>query len=270
MNALIVDDEQPAREELSWLLDQCDGVRVTAEASDAERARDAIQEYGDSIDVVFLDIDMPGVDGIRFAECLGELDSEPATVFVTAYDDYAVDAFDVQAVDYLLKPVRLERLQEAIERVDERLDTDRTRPDAEPETDEPGDGDGDAEPLDRVSVQVDAGYRVVELDEILYFESDDGELFVETTDGRFATEFSLKFLESRLPSDEFFRCHRSYIVRLGAIDTIVPAGAGTYRLFVDDPDDPEASAKRASAPLARSRAAELKRRMPWSASAIGE
>lgn len=268
MNALIVDDEQPAREELSWLLEQCDGIRVAAEASNAERARDALQERGDTIDVVFLDIDMPGVDGIRFAECLGDLDSEPATVFVTAYDDYAVDAFDVEAVDYLLKPVRLERLQEAVERVGERLDTDRPGTDAD--SSEPDDGDDDTETLDRVSVQNGEGYRVVDLDEILYFESDDGEVFVETTEGRFPTDFSLKFLESRLPPDEFFRCHRSYIVRLGAIDTIVPAGAGTYRLFVDDPDDPEASQERASAPLARSRAAELKRRMPWSASAIGE
>jgi DNA-binding LytR/AlgR family response regulator len=270
VNALIVDDEQPAREELGWLLEQCDGVRVAAEASDAERAREELQERGDAIDVVFLDIDMPGVDGIRFAECLGDLDTEPATVFVTAYDDYAVDAFDVEAVDYLLKPVRLERLQEAVERVSERLDSDRTHGDADVGADEPDDDGGDEETLDRVSVQADEGYRVVDLDEILYFESDDGEVFVETTDGRFATDFSLKFLESRLPSDEFFRCHRSYIVRLGAIDTIVPAGAGTYRLFVDDPDDPEVTAERASAPLARSRAAELKRRMPWSASAIGE
>ncbi len=262
MNAFIVDDEQPAREELAWLLDQCDGVQMVGEAASADEARAALESADPAPDVVFLDIDMPGVDGIRFAECLDELPSRPATVFVTAYDEYAVEAFDVEAVDYLLKPVRLERLEEAVDRVRERLEPAPHREGA-PSAD-------DDDELRRISVQSDEGYRVVDLEEVLYFESDDGEVFVETTDGRFATDFSLKFLDARLPSGECFRCHRSYIVRLGAIETIVPAGAGTYRLFVDGMDDDAGSDERASIPLARSRAGELKRRIPWSTSAISE
>jgi two-component system LytT family response regulator/two-component system response regulator LytT len=262
VNVLIVDDEQPARDELRWLLEQCSGLDIAGEADSASSARDAIETQG-PLDLVFLDIDMPGVDGMRLAESFEAYD-RPLVIFVTAYEEFAVDAFDVEAVDYLLKPVRLERLQKAVERARRRL---APRDEDEPSV-EGDDGEGDPEsdgPLTRISVEHEGAYRVLETAEILYFESVDGRVWTETPDGRYATDFSLKFLEQHLDAEEFFRCHRSCIVRLEAIESIVPAGAGTYRLqLTEPPTTDDASGEPSTVPLARSRADELKRRMPWS------
>ena len=98
MKVLVVDDERPAREELIWLLEQCDGIEIAGQAASAEGAFDALEEF--EVDVLFLDIDMPGIGGMRLAESLREDAPEtPAVVFVTAYDNHAVEAFGVDAVD---------------------------------------------------------------------------------------------------------------------------------------------------------------------------
>ena len=247
MKALIVDDERPAREELAWLLDQCQDVTVAGQASSGEAAYALLEEL--SPDLVFLDIDMPGIGGMRLAETLREDDDfTPAVVFVTAYDNHAVEAFGVDAVDYLLKPVRLERLQRALTKVRQRLGMASDVVD-----DRPG------KPLTRISVEDRGVYRVLPLDDVVFFESEDGIVVVQTRDGdRYITDFSLKFLEQNLDEEIFFRSHRSYIVRLDAIESIAPWGAGTYRLILDRVED-------LGVPLARSRAGELKSLIPWSA-----
>ncbi len=248
MKAMVVDDERPAREELVWLLEQCDDVRVVAQAARAEEALEELRAR--HVDVVFLDIDMPGIGGMRLAETLrDESDDAPAVIFVTAYENHAVDAFGVDAVDYLLKPVRLERLQRALEKVADR------RP-------EPNRVERPARPLNRISVDHHGEYRVLSLDDVHFFESEDGIVVVQTIAGqRYITDFSLKFLEANLDPDTFFRCHRSYIVRLDAIESIAPWGAGTYRLILDRDAD-------VGVPLARSRANDLKSIIPWSVSAF--
>ncbi len=246
MKALVVDDERPAREELIWLLEQCDGVEVASQAATAEAALQSVVDV--PVDVVFLDIDMPGIGGMRLAERLrDDPDFGPAIVFVTAYDNHAVEAFGVDATDYLLKPVRLERLQRAIDKVRQRLGT-RSEASERP-----------ARPLTRISVDHRGVYRVLSLDDVLFFESEDGIVVVQTsTSERYITDFSLKFLETNLDPEVFFRCHRSYIVRLDAIQSIAPWGAGTYRLVLDRNDE-------LGVPLARARASELKALIPWSA-----
>lgn len=245
LNVLVVDDEQPARQEMSWLLEQCDCVAQVHEA----RSSDAALAHAEGADVVLLDINMPGIDGMRLAErwANGNHDG-PFVIFVTAHDHHAVDAFGVGAVDYLLKPVRLERLQKALRRVVERIE---------------GSARASAKPLTRISVQDRGVYKVLDLAEILYFESDEGIAVAETRQGRYITDFSLKFLEHNLARDRFFRSHRSTIVQLSAIESIVPWGAGTYRLIVDAETD-------RGVPLARSRAGELKSLIPWSANVFEE
>lgn len=268
MNVFIVDDEEPAREELRWLLEQCDGIEIVGEAGDAEQARTALEDLEVPPDTLFVDIDMPGIDGIRFAEYLENLSPVPLKIFVTAYEEYAVDAFGVEALDYLMKPVRLERLRTAVGRARRRLEAHRSERSSE-QGREQGENDaksaGDGEALQRISVRDGETFQVIETSEILYFESVDGEVFVETSRGRYSTEFNLKTLESKLDSAEFFRTHRSTIVRLGAIENIVPAGAGTYRLQLTETSEREGPP---TAPLARSRATDLKRRIPWSASML--
>jgi two-component system LytT family response regulator/two-component system response regulator LytT len=246
MKVLVVDDERPAREELIWLLEQCDQVEVVGQAPSAETAFETLDDR--DVDLLFLDIDMPGIGGMRLAETLrDDAPNAPAVVFVTAYDNHAVEAFGVDAVDYLLKPVRLERLQRALDKV-------RKRTTALSEASE-----RQARPLNRISVEDRGVYRVVPLDDVLFFESEDGIVVVQTREGeRFITDFSLKFLQTNLDGEVFFRCHRSYIVRLDAIASIAPWGAGTYRLILDRADD-------LGVPLARSRASDLKSLIPWSA-----
>jgi two-component system LytT family response regulator/two-component system response regulator LytT len=256
VKTLIVDDEKPAREELLWLLEQCEDVAVTAQAASAEQARELLEgDASDRVELVFLDINMPGVDGMRLAELLREKPTgeRPLVIFVTAYDDHAVDAFEVDAVDYLLKPVRLERLQKALDRARGRLKTNRSEQPERP--------DQQARHLERISVEDRGVYRVIPVDDILFFEADNGIVVAATGEERFITDFSLKFLEDNLSTDIFFRCHRSHIVRLDAIESIAPWGAGTYRLVLSRDDD-------LGVPLARSRAAELKSLIPWSARVV--
>lgn len=250
MRALIVDDEAPAREELGWLLEQADAtIEVIAQAASAKEALAKLDALGDTTDIVFLDVDMPGIDGVRLAELIKDRhERPPQIIFVTAYDDYAVDAFDVDAVDYLLKPIRMERLSRALERARARHKA-ASREDVDPNA---------PRALERISVEDKGVYRVIPLEEVLYFEAEDGIVVIQTKESRHITDFSLKFLEEKLDTDRFFRSHRSYIVQLDAITSIAPWGAGTYRLIVDREAD-------LSVPLARSRANDLKSLIPWSA-----
>lgn len=254
MRAVVVDDEEPAREELVWLLEQAGGeVEVVAQASSARAALDVLEAHAEQgVDLIFLDVDMPGVDGVRLAELIRDRDEEPPMViFVTAYEDYAVDAFDVDAVDYLLKPIRTERLQRALGRARQRRDERRSRMAPRPQSTTP-------RALERISVEERGVYRVIAVEEILFFEAEDGIVVIQTREARHITDFSLKFLEQNLDGERFFRSHRSYIVQLDAIESIAPWGAGTYRLILDRGAD-------LSVPLARSRASELKALIPWSA-----
>lgn len=262
MNILIVDDETPAREELLWLLEQSgEPVCVLGQAEDAKGARALLAQHQDSdepIELIFLDVDMPGIGGMRLAELLQQQPQEqrPMIVFVTAYQDYALDAFSVDAVDYLLKPVRLGRLKQALQKA-----RDRRRPEGLSAAS--GAESSTTRFLERISVEERGVYRVVPVDEILYFESEDGIVVVQTRQQRHITDFSLKFLEQNLDPKVFFRSHRSYIVSLDAIVSIAPWGAGTYRLILDREQD-------IGVPLARARASELKALIPWSAAVFEE
>ena len=287
ITAMIVDDEAPAREELIWLLEQVDfrcDIDVLAQCASAREVMRWLEEHeeeGACVDVVFLDINMPGVDGVRLAELLRDHEQVGAVVFVTAYDHHAVDAFEVDATDYLLKPIRMERLQRALHKVHTRIEATRALADvakrasaraltapeepsrpasiaAQGSVDAPSSGPPQRY-LDRISVEERGVYRVIPIEDILFFESEDGVVVVQTRAGRYMTDFSLKFLEQNLQPEDFFRSHRSYIVKLDQIDSIAPWGAGTYRLVMDREAD-------LGVPLARSRAAELKSLIPWSAS----
>ncbi len=257
MYAIVVDDEEPAREELSWLLSQCDGVQVVEQCSSAQQAIEHLNSSDCDVDLCFLDIDMPGLDGVRLAESWRDnrADEKPLVVFVTAYEEHAVDAFSLDAVDYLLKPVRLARLHRTLHRARRRLGKS-TPPATEL-------GDDSSSPLERISVEELGEYRVIAVDQILWIEADEGFATVHTCDGAYLTDFSLKFMEENLDSEYFFRCHRSYIVRLDAITRIAPWGAGTYRLVIGEGGEEEDGI-----PLARSRAADLKARIPWSANVL--
>jgi two-component system LytT family response regulator/two-component system response regulator LytT len=230
LRALIVDDEKLARRELRRLLEAVSEVEVVGEAKNGLEALERIEAL--KPDLVFLDVEMPGLDGIGVAERLVEEDRRPHVVFVTAYDHYAVKAFEVNAVDYLLKPVDPERLQEAVERAG------RAR-------EEGGGGEAlekllaqwrggseasDDPPVRRLTLRVEGTLRVVDPPEVLYASVEDGVVVAATPS--FKGAMGCESLEEalRLLGPRFRRVHRKFVVNLEAVDEVIPWFSGTYRV----------------------------------------
>lgn len=236
LGALVVDDEPLARDELRFLLEEC-GVEVLGEARNAKEALARFDAL--SPQVTFVDLRMPGPDGITLAESLRTRNPSAAVVVVSAHDDGAVRGFEAGVVDYLLKPVRLSRLKKTLERL----------VGAEHDADED-------EPLERLAVRRKGGYVVVELESVVYFEVRDELVWAVTADDRYAIDLTLSNLERRLDPQLFFRTHRGVMVRLDRIKALEPTGSGTYEVVLDHPDDPRV-------PLARERARVLRMRIPF-------
>jgi len=238
MRCLLVDDEPLARERLRELLDEADtDVNVVAEAEGGKEAVSLIHDC--EPDVVFLDVQMPVLDGFDVVDLLPSNSADrPHIVFVTAYDEYAIQAFEVHALDYVTKPVRLERLNRTLSRVRDALS------DEQEALDDLRTSRRDRV-LKRLTVHVGRRLRVVPLDNVRWIEADDGFVFAHTEDGRYRTELTLSDLEERLPPDDFVRTHRSTIVNLDAAYEFVPEPAGTATLRLRDGTEVKVARRRA-------------------------
>ena len=238
LRAIVVDDEPLARDELTFLLRQCDEIEVVGEAGfalEAERLCDDEQPH-----VAFLDLRMPGFDGLALAELLQNKHPELAVVIVSAHGDGVLRGFEAQVTDYLLKPVRLERLRQALEH----LSAARTDPIL------------GSRGLERFAVRRKNWYVVVEVRDVVYFEARGEFVWAVTEVDRFAVDRTLTNLADQLDKRVFFQSHRSCIVRIDRIRTIEPAGARSFRLHLDHPDEPKV-------PLARDRSSKLRERIPF-------
>ena len=219
MRAMIVDDEAPARSELRFLLEETGRVESITEASSAREAVEKLMEA--KAEVIFLDISMPKTSGMQLAEALHKLKNPPAIVFVTAYSEYALDAFGVNAVDYLMKPVESDRLELALDKVEARA------PKAEP-----------AAPQSHSSVEripvVKSGRKVlVPIDQIRYIEAKDDYSCIYTDNDRFLSTISLAKLEEKLAPHGFFRVHRGYIVNLEFVEDVEVISSGILQLGIN-------------------------------------
>ncbi len=242
LRVIIVDDEPLARDDLAFMLGEVGDIEVVGQAGDAHEAL-RVAERGEP-DVAFVDLRMPGPDGIALAEALRRRRPELQIVVVTAHDNAALRAFEAQVLDYLLKPVRLERLKAAVQRAREAIH--RSSAPA---------GHREA-PLERLAVRKGGVYHVLELADVIYFEMKDELVWAVTATDRVALDLTMTNLEQRLPDSVFFRSHRGALVRIDKIRAMEPAGAGTYELLLDHPDSPRV-------PLARERARLLKERIPF-------
>ncbi|MEU7891531.1 LytTR family DNA-binding domain-containing protein [Nonomuraea sp. NPDC049152] len=198
LRVLAVDDEVPALEELAYLLRRDPRVEHVVTASDGVTAlQDMVQMIGagDRLDGVFLDIRMPGLDGLDLARLIGGFPSPPRLVFVTAHDDCAVQAFELEAVDYLLKPVRAERLAEAVRRLEAA---------AAPTSEYGAD--------DVIPVELSGVTRFVPQQAVWYAEAKGDYVRLHTPDGGYLVRMSLAALERRWAGDGFIRVHRSTLV----------------------------------------------------------
>lgn len=219
MRAMIVDDEAPARSELRFLLEETGRVESITEASSAREAVEKLMEA--KAEVIFLDISMPKTSGMQLAEALHKLKNPPAIVFVTAYSEYALDAFGVDAVDYLMKPVESDRLELALDKVEARA------PKAEPAAPQSHSS------AERIPV-VKSGRKVlVPIDQIRYIEAKDDYSCIYTDNDRFLSTISLAKLEEKLAPHGFFRVHRGYIVNLEFVEDVEVISSGILQLGIN-------------------------------------
>lgn len=232
LKVMIVDDEAPARSELRYLLDEVGQVHVVAEAGTVKEAIEQMKEH--PCDVLFLDINMPGVSGMQFAEALTRLKSPPLVVFVSAYGEYAAEAFDVNAIDYLVKPVEENRLKQAIGKVVAHLVGHTKRPEVE-----------------RISVEKNGKKILVPTDQIHFIMAKDDYSYLHTDTDRYLSTVSLAQIENRLADHGFYRVHRRYLVNLSCISEVESVPGGTLLLTLKGEEE--------KIPVSRRRVAALKK-----------
>ena len=219
LRCVLVDDEEPSRDRLRRLLGAYPDVEIAGEAADGQEAMDRIAELAP--DLVFLDIQMPGCTGLEVAASLPS--PRPPIVFCTAYDEFAVDAFELHAVDYLMKPVNRARLEKALERV--RLQSLGQR---EVALDHVGSG------TPRFLARVGARYAVVPAAEVLFFTSEGSVTKLQTRERHGWMQPSLNDLEKRLDLARFFRVSRAAIVNLDEVREVVPHPGGSGEAVLSD------------------------------------
>jgi two-component system LytT family response regulator/two-component system response regulator LytT len=255
LSALIIDDEQLARDELKYLLDSVGGVEVVAQGTNGIEAVDLIEEHHP--DLVFLDVQMPGLDGFAVIQKLKDrseakarlpgADEEhlPQIVFATAYDQYAVRAFDVNAVDYLLKPFDRTRVEQAVERARGRM-SEGTTPAAEAQIDallrllnRPQGNARSPQPA-KLIVQAQSRLLLVDQAEICYAAIDDGIIRVvtQTFEGHSKCR-TLEELLEQLDATVFWRAHRGFVVNINHIREVVPWFKSSYQLRMNDKQQTE-------------------------------
>jgi DNA-binding LytR/AlgR family response regulator len=249
LRTLVVDDERLARDRLRAFLRGIPDVEVIGEAADGPEAVRLIEQ--EKPDLVFLDIQMPGMDGFGVLRSCAH---RPEVIFATAYDNYAIKAFEVQAADYLLKPISRDRLGEAVRRISGRRERQVPKPDL-------GAVLKALEQRERryagqLPVQKGRQILVLPTDDVFWFEVEYRLVYAHTASERFMTNFTLKDLEERLDPDVFFRAHKSRLVNLHHVKAIVPWFGGRFKLVMRNPTAAEVELSRAQARI-------LRRRMHW-------
>lgn len=252
LSVYIIDDEAPARRELRYLLEQIEGVSILGECSTSSQGLKGIREMRPSL--VFLDIQMPGLSGIELAQVIAELPAAPLIVFATAYQEFAVEAFNVDAVDYVLKPFTMERVAHSIHKAEKTLrgrvaDSSRAgggMQDGPASVDKPA--------SKRVLVYKRGKTLPIAPESILFISRTERETLVHTTDETFTSRNSLTSLEEILEPFSFVRVHRNTLVNLNGIIEIIPWFSGSCKLVMND-------TSRSEVLVSRYNAKDLKQRL---------
>lgn len=237
MRAIVIDDERLARKELITLLNQLESVEVVGEAVNVDDAKDKIEQLNP--DVIFLDIQMPEKTGFDLLE---ELDNVPHVIFTTAYDEYALKAFQVNALDYLLKPIEPKRLEEAISKLQNKIDGNQ-------KADVEGSSNFNSKKLnldDQVFVKDGDRCWFVKLSNVRLFESDGNYIKVYFDNFKPMIHKSLNALDERLDEKSFFRASRKHIINLGWVEGIEPWFNGGLVVTLKGGDKIEVSRRQAA------------------------
>ena len=220
LEVLVVDDEQPALEDLAYLLREHPRIGAVVTASDATEALRRLRDG--SFAAVFLDIRMPGLDGLELARVLSRFAHPPEIIFVTAFEQHAVEAFELQAVDYLLKPVRPERLSDAIRRIGVAAR-------------QAGAGNGaesGGEDLDRIAVETGGRTKMVDRESIRFVEASGDYVRLHTDDGAHLVRMPISALEEAWRDAGFVRVHRGYLIAIRHVTELRTRAGGGYDLVV--------------------------------------
>lgn len=240
LKALIIDDEYPAREELRFMLSRFENIEIVGEATNATEALALIKAL--DYQILFLDVSMPGMNGLELGAVIQELARQPYVIFITAYDEYALKAFEVNAVDYVLKPVEEQRLKKAVDKVFKLYQ----------EVNPPGLAGqllpaGEEIKIDRIPAEKLGKTILLNTGDIFFAFTEQDYVYLKTFEDKLLTRFTLKELAARLGAQMFFRTHRCYLVNLHKVKEIVPFFNGTYNLLLEDKQHSEVPVSRTQA-----------------------
>jgi two-component system LytT family response regulator/two-component system response regulator LytT len=250
IRTLVVDDEKLARDRLIGFLSKLPNVEIVGQAENGVEAVERIER--DKPDLVFLDVQMPGMDGFDVLKAVSR--PAPHVVFATAYDDYAIRAFEVEAIDYLLKPFARARVEEAVGRVRTRLERGVAGLDVEAVLKRLE--DGRKEHLRQVPVHAGKRILLLPVEDVLWFGVEYRLVYAHTAERAFMTNFTLRDLEERLDAEVFFRAHKASLVNMRQVKEIVPWFGGRYKLVMRDQNASEV-------PVSRAQARTLRAKLRW-------
>ena len=214
MNCIIVDDESPAIQELKYFVTNFSSIKIDGEFEDSLKALKYIQK--NTIDVIFLDINMPQLDGLTLSRVINTLTPKPILVFISAHKEYALDAFQVAAFDYILKPYSEERIVSTLNRLEGCKTAVCTN--------------------HKLSLWKNDKLYVVNMEDIYYCQSDEHEVIIYTKHQAYKMTSTMNSFYEKLPEKSFFRCHRSYIINLDKVIEIIPWFNSTYMVKLDGLD----------------------------------
>ncbi len=218
---VIIDDEAPAREIIKHYLKEVDSVEVIAECADGFSGLKSIS--GLKPDLVFLDIQMPRLTGIEMLEVITE---KPEIIFTTAYDQFAIRAFELNAVDYLMKPFPKRRFQDAVKKAIDKIRSGKGN--KEPASQLLAKKAEPSSPFNRFVVRKGNAINLIPVEQIRYVEAQDDYVMIYHSAGKALKQQTMKFYEDNLPKSDFVRIHRSYIVKIEEINRIEPYGKDNH------------------------------------------
>ena len=226
MKILLVDDEQLARQELSYLLTEIKSGNDYFEASHIKAAQQMLLK--EAIDVIFLDMHLQNESGMELMETVTQMKEPPFVVFATAYDDFAVRAFELDATDYILKPFDLERLQKVMGKIESRMSHRSVQnvPDKK----------SDASSRDKRYLPIEDEDRIVmvAMNDVYVVTTDEGEVIIQTHDKEYRMRESLKAMKEKLPEENFMQVHRAYIINLNEVEEIQPWFNRNYQVTMNN------------------------------------
>lgn len=222
LNVLIVDDEKYVRNELRYFLEKHEDINISGECGDGEEAIAMVQKLNP--DIVFLDIELQDMSGLLVARKLLDNTNPPCVVFATAYDDYALQGFEIDVVDYIVKPFIEERIQKTLDRLRKRIkaESDHGK--------KVEDDDKSNIKLEKLCLERNNKLFLIDIGEIKFIQSQNNEIIVYTQSGTYGCNYTLKELEDRFSQNNLIRTHKSYIVNIDFIDEIIPWFNYTYKL----------------------------------------